>query len=1286
MLILEFWEGGAWVEHAPKAGTLNFEDNLPACNTLSATVFSADGTWVPVNGQRVRLRDTAEGAQFGGVVFSHTKRALGNVSGVETDITCASYERVASRRFTGHRWYTNQAGGAIIRDLNAYCLTGEGFTASNTVDGPIIDYIEFNYATVRDAISAICERTGYFSYFDPDGDIHYFERTANAAAAITEDDALVDATVTGSDEAYANRVYVRLGEYVADPETETSIGVESLRGDGSTRLFQTTYPIASAPTITVGGVAKTVGLYQIDTGKQWYWSVNSATLHQDSSEPVLTHPAYLLSVTYQPRRPQVITPDPAKGTQNSAEIDARSVLEGGTGYHEALIEASEAGTAQDADALGTAWLAEHDSAPESVEVTVKTIGLKAGQYRPVVLPTLGVNGSYLLESVTLSDASGEPQWRAKCITGALLADWKKSLAKSGGGVVSSGGTTPSATKRTTIQVSSDTTLDTGDFDVEIDTTGGDVTVTLADAGDMIGHSYVLKRISGGANACTIAAPGSQTIDGSATITLDNQWDSVTVGGFEGPKYLKLASAGTNVSAAASAPGDVVLDTIEAIGWDLIGGVWHRRLGLKYAPPSPLGPFQGVRIFAEMPDGSNPAHPRSQVGTAVVGTSALGPAFEPQYISRIPYRDGELYQAVFSIPAPSSNTICRIYAPSYSSLVDNQLTSADKPGATPSVTITLGPKPEEIAGEEFAPKSSGFALDTEVQYAPRNNTWAYWLPFVWTEPTASLRYPELLASEIVFEYDDGSYGYSGQIPAGTPTWTSDEWPVPASAERFKAWLCSVGAGGRNSIVPGVTPCVEITVQRPRSTAGQEYAPLVTGFTSILTKSFSADGVEIYGFSGSWTIPTDTQLDQLHVWAHNTTHNTWHDLGKYLATDGEFRTDRWPLTESLEYDVYPISVSPDGHENGDGEPVAGVTPKVAGLTVAPSETGGLKPGRLDPTKLAASLAIVDQVLGVPVGGITEALIDTFAVSADKIAAGAVETAKIADLSVITEKLAPSSVSTAKLADLAVEAAKLGNSSVTATKIANLAVGSAAIQALAVGEGHIQNAAITNAKIGALAVSTAQIQDAAITTAKIQNLAVTSALIQDAAITSAKIGDLQVTQAKIANLAVGSAQIADLAVTGAKIANATITSAKIDTLAVSKVTGWSGANLDVTSGLTLTGAGGLSLVGGGSLRVSPGSVTGYSIIAEAGITPGVAAYSVGTTMVIDKTCVANFASLKIQGGTRIDSYGNGTFANIYTKAEVDALLAGKANASHSHAVTISSTASADPDMGHTHSATVS
>ncbi|MEN6607707.1 MAG: hypothetical protein ABFD60_10720 [Bryobacteraceae bacterium] len=303
-----------------------------------------------------------------------------------------------------------------------------------------------------------------------------------------------------------------------------------------------------------------------------------------------------------------------------------------------------------------------------------------------------------------------------------------------------------------------------------------------------------------------------------------------------------------------------------------------------------------------------------------------------------------------------------------------------------------------------------------------------------------------------------------------------------------------------------------------------------------------------------------------------------------------------------------------------------PIVPGETPYCDVTLGTTAGTVDlgaavTTSIGTALSVVNGVLGVPAGGITESLIDTFAVSAQKIAAGAVETAKIADLSVITSKLAAAAVDTTKLADLAVtaaklangeiddtklkdaavttaklaggavdttklaalavEAANLANSSVTATKIANLAVGSAAIQALAVGTAHIADGAILSAKIGDAQITTAKIANAAVGTAAIANLAVGTAHLQNAAVTNAKIGNLAVSTAqiqdaaittvKIQNLAVTNALIADAAITTAKIGDLQVTSAKIASLEAAKITaGTISASISMTSPtITCSGA---------------------------------------------------------------------------------------------------------------------
>lgn len=60
--------------------------------------------------------------------------------------------------------------------------------------------------------------------------------------------------------------------------------------------------------------------------------------------------------------------------------------------------------------------------------------------------------------------------------------------------------------------------------VKCDATSAAFTVTLPTAVGMAGKIYIIKKIDASANAVTIDGDGSETIDGSATVSLSAQWN------------------------------------------------------------------------------------------------------------------------------------------------------------------------------------------------------------------------------------------------------------------------------------------------------------------------------------------------------------------------------------------------------------------------------------------------------------------------------------------------------------------------------------------------------------------------------------------------------------------------------------------------------------------------------------------------------------------------------------------------------------------------------------------
>lgn len=68
-----------------------------------------------------------------------------------------------------------------------------------------------------------------------------------------------------------------------------------------------------------------------------------------------------------------------------------------------------------------------------------------------------------------------------------------------------------------------------DYDVfTVDTTAGNVTVSLPAAVLHSGRVINIKRMDGSANTLTVDGNGSETIDGSATLLIPTQYESFTL--------------------------------------------------------------------------------------------------------------------------------------------------------------------------------------------------------------------------------------------------------------------------------------------------------------------------------------------------------------------------------------------------------------------------------------------------------------------------------------------------------------------------------------------------------------------------------------------------------------------------------------------------------------------------------------------------------------------------------------------------------------------------------------
>lgn len=203
-------------------------------------------------------------------------------------------------------------------------------------------------------------------------------------------------TVTPTNQAdlYRNRQTILNCTGTTATQTETKVA------DGTTTSWTMAYPLYSAPTITVGGIVKTVGKQGVDTGKDFYWQPGSNSIGQDTNAPKIPD-GYILVFTYVGQFTTSVTVD------NTAEQAARAAAEGGTGIVEA-VEDGKGMLVSAATTYANGLLTRYGN-NNTVQLVASTLraGLATGQLLTVFLPEHHLNNRELL--IIQLDTTGTQQ-------------------------------------------------------------------------------------------------------------------------------------------------------------------------------------------------------------------------------------------------------------------------------------------------------------------------------------------------------------------------------------------------------------------------------------------------------------------------------------------------------------------------------------------------------------------------------------------------------------------------------------------------------------------------------------------------------------------------------------------------------------------------------------------------------------------------------------------------------------------------------------------------------------
>jgi hypothetical protein len=281
-------------------------------------------------------------------------------------------------------------------------------------------------------IDDLAKASNYWSYFDKNKVAYFLSQNALPSPWVGSDGGtggvgdFLDAgiTVEDSSDLYRNRQII---DNVLAPVTIN----ETRKGDGISISWTFGNQWAGVPviTITVGGVATvaSVGVKNVDTGKQFYYAVGDPTITEDTTGPI-----YDVTFSINFTGPgQYLTYSQADDTAGQT---ARIAVEGGGTGIVVNVEDGTGLTKAQGDVLAQARLNQYSKIGRLLKAATRRVGLAPGQIFTVFLPEHNLFDTQMLirsvkTSLTTEGPTGamvQQGWfTIEATSGADLGDWTK---------------------------------------------------------------------------------------------------------------------------------------------------------------------------------------------------------------------------------------------------------------------------------------------------------------------------------------------------------------------------------------------------------------------------------------------------------------------------------------------------------------------------------------------------------------------------------------------------------------------------------------------------------------------------------------------------------------------------------------------------------------------------------------------------------------------------------------------------------------------------------------------
>ncbi len=286
--------------------------------------------------------------------------------------------------------------------------------------GPLVTSYVVNYKQVSTALDDLAKLAGFYWVIDAAKVLHFAASITNVSPWTFDGTQALDgmAAIEDTSPLYRNAQYELGATEITSAQTETH------KGDGSTRVFPTSFPIHAVPSnIHIdAGAAQTIGILGIDApgSKQWYWNKGIAQITQDSTGTVLST-ANVVSITYVGEFKVV-----ALASDVAQQVTEQSIEGGvGTGIVENVVADASLITAVQAFQNAGALLTKFSTTGQVLTFRTKTVGLAAGQLLTVNLPTpWSFTGKHvLIESVTITYDDFFFWWDVKALLGPVNSNW-----------------------------------------------------------------------------------------------------------------------------------------------------------------------------------------------------------------------------------------------------------------------------------------------------------------------------------------------------------------------------------------------------------------------------------------------------------------------------------------------------------------------------------------------------------------------------------------------------------------------------------------------------------------------------------------------------------------------------------------------------------------------------------------------------------------------------------------------------------------------------------------------